>query len=193
MKGRTTCPKCNNIFIVDASTDKEKIEVACPKCNNEFIIKPLKCDSNNLDDCTWEEYGEPRKTILSSIKPKTSKPLIASFLLIAVFVIGVASAAFPDIFFGISLEAVTDSEMIGTIEFDTNISSIIIIIFSLFALIAAVMTYKRKHLDIVIISAILAIFSFGFFFTGSIFSIISLFIILKSREEFDDGKKGKEF
>jgi hypothetical protein len=71
--------------------------------------------------------------------------------------------------------------------------SIIISIFSIFALIAAVMVYKRQHYNIAVMSTILAIFSFGFLFIGSIISIISLLIIIKIKEEFDNGKKGKEF
>lgn len=273
MKGRTTCPKCNHSFIVDTPKDKEKLEVICSNCNNKFTIKPSKCASENIDDCTWEEYGEPRKTILSSIKPKTGKPLIVSFLLFLVFIIGVSSAALPDIFVQVPSDILTNAGLRGTVEIEINADndsfdpsdvqidglknptlsnskyisdvmplgiqkikisysglqtiikevlvtpfiptsiqfdlkednstknepynfigfSIIIIIFSIFALLAAVMIYNRQHYNIAIISAILAIFSFGFLFIGSIISIISLFIILRCKEEFDNGEKGKEF
>lgn len=123
MKGRTTCPKCNHSFIVDTPKDKEKLEVICPKCSNKFTIKPSKCSSENIDDCTWEEYGEPRKTILSSIKPKTGKPLIVSLLLFIVFIIGVSSAAFPGIFVQLPSDALTNAGFRGTVEIEINVDN----------------------------------------------------------------------
>ena len=47
--------------------------------------------------------------------------------------------------------------------------------------------------DVAVVGALLGIFSFGFFLLGSILSIISLFLILSSKEEFENGKKGKSF
>ena len=65
MKGRITCPKCKNEFFLDLP-EKDKHEVVCPKCDNKFSIQ--KCDdSETFEECSWEEHGEPRKTVLSSI------------------------------------------------------------------------------------------------------------------------------
>jgi len=79
------------------------------------------------------------------------------------------------------------------IPFDTIGCSIIIVIFSVFALLAAVMSLKRQHIDVAVVGSILGIFSFGFLMIGSIISVIALIIILKSRDEFENGKKGKVF
>lgn len=276
MKGRTTCPKCKHEFVIDTPDNSTKYEVVCPSCKNKFTIQPTSPDSKSEDDCHWEEHGEPRKTILSSIKPSTDKPTIAAVLLIAVFALGIASAAFPNAFIEAPLDTLSTIGMTGTVElvvidqsnnslgnvtitvdgvsnttnvngaysvsnislgvrtvylslngyktqtreilvvpfiissheitmneedevdkeyipFDTIGCSIILVIFSVFALIAALMSFERQHLDVAVVGSILSIFSFGFFAIGSIISIIALIIILKCRDEFEDGKKGKVF
>lgn len=275
MKGRTTCPKCKHDFSLEVPDDCKKHEVVCPKCKNKFIIQPTIKDGKKGEECYWEEHGEPRKTILSSIKPKTNKPMIAAILLAAVFVIGIATAAFSDTFIDSSAAVLSTTGIKGTVElsiidtsnneslenvaitindqtdytdedgifsiknisiginslelslsgyktqvreilvypivtsvyeikmeagsgednipFDTWGCSIIIIIFSVFALLGSVTSFQRRHLDAAAAGAIVAIFSFGFFLIGSILSIIALAIIMMSREEFEDGKKGKIF
>ena len=274
MKGRTTCPKCKHGFVLDAPDNSEKCEVVCPNCGDKFAIQPTSCDSKSEDECFWEEHGEPRKTILSAIKPRTGKPTIAAVLLISVFAIGITSAAFSDIFIETPLYILSNGGMTGSVDllvldqtnkplgevvitidrtsittdenglfsaenispgikkveisltgygtltheilvvpfitssheiilddgndekyipFDTIGCSIIIVIFSVFALLAAVMSLKRQHLDVTVVGSILGICSFGFLMIGSIISIIALIIILKSRDEFENGKKGKIF
>jgi DNA-directed RNA polymerase subunit RPC12/RpoP len=79
------------------------------------------------------------------------------------------------------------------IPFDTIGCSIVLVIFSVFALLAAVMSLKRQHFDVAVVGSILGIFSFGFLMIGSIISIIALIIILRSRDEFENGQKGKVF
>ena len=69
----------------------------------------------------------------------------------------------------------------------------IILIFSIFALIGAIACIQRKHFDVAVVGCFLSIFSFGFFMIGSVLAIIALIFIYKSKEEFDDGKKGKFF
>jgi len=71
--------------------------------------------------------------------------------------------------------------------------SVIIGIFSLFALLGGIIIWKKQNFDIAIACSVLGIFSFGFFFVGPILSIIALLIILRSVEEFEHGKKGKTF
>ena len=66
-------------------------------------------------------------------------------------------------------------------------------IFSIFALMGAITCFKRQHLDVASVGSLIGIFSFGFFFIGSILSIIAFVLIMKSREEFENGKKGKIF
>ena len=274
MKGRTTCPKCKHKFVLDAPDDSEKYKVACPNCGVKFTIHPKSCDLKSGDECFWEEHGEPRKTILSSIKPRTGKPTIAAILLISVFAIGITSAAFSDIFIETPLDVLSNVGMTGSVDlliidqsnnslgkvnitidgkstntdengvysaedislgikkvevsiteyktitseilvvpfitssneiiiedgyveeyipFDTIGCSIILVIFSVFALLAAIMSLKRQHFDIAVVGSILGIFCFGFLMIGSIISIIALIIILKSRDEFENGKKGKVF
>jgi hypothetical protein len=78
-------------------------------------------------------------------------------------------------------------------KFDTVGCFIILLIFSVIGLLSSVMCLKRHHLDVAIVGSILAIFSFGFFFIGSLLSIIAVVIIFKSRDEFENGKKGKVF
>ena len=187
MKGRIICPKCKSEFILDFVEDKKIHDVICPKCNNKFSVE-AKCGFKELD---WEEYGEPRKTVLSCIKPRSNKPLIAVVLLFCVFLIGISTAIFYYIFIKTTFYTISFMDF-----FKDNINvgySIIIVIFSIFALIAIFACIKRKYFGLAMIGSFIAIFSFGFFFIGSILSIIALVIIYLSRDEFEDEKKGKIF
>jgi len=78
-------------------------------------------------------------------------------------------------------------------NFDEMSCTIILLIFSVFALLGAIACLKRKHFDIAVAGCIISIFTFGFFLVGSILSIIAFVIVMKSKEEFEDGKKGKIF
>ena len=78
-------------------------------------------------------------------------------------------------------------------EFDSLACSMILIIFLVFTVLAALASLKRKHLDIALFGSFISIFTIGFFFIGSIISIIAFVIIYKSMEEFENGKKGKIF
>ena len=275
LKGRTTCPKCKKDFILDLPGDNKKHEVVCPKCKHKYFVVP-KCEKKYLDmECSWEEHGEPRKTVLSSIKPKTNKPIIAAILLICVFSIGIATTVFSETFIQTSLDVASGLGLNGTVEiyitnqsnvslddvtvtldnmiiehkdqgfyyktnvelgfqiiklrkqdyknqdieilvapffnsdlkiqmeegigsledkkFDTIGCSIILAIFSAFALFAMIACIKRQHVDVALAGSFFGIFSFGFFLIGSILSIIAVIIIYKSRDEFRDGSKGKIF
>ena len=274
MKGKTVCPNCKENFVIDLPQDDKKHEITCPNCKNKFSVK-TNCDEKTEKECSWEEYGEPRKTILSSIKPKTKKPFIAIVLLIIIFSIGVTTAVFSETFIessldtasvigftgevrlyvtdenNDSLEQVTillDGELIdyqsngtyhkngvepgvqtiqlssnnfktqtiellvtpfittessikmkegtGTeeiVRFDNTCCSIILMIFSVFALISMIACMKRQYFDLAVVGSFLAIFSFGFFFVGSILSIITFVLIILSRDEFENGNKGKIF
>ena len=274
MKARTKCPRCNKEFVLEAPEGSTEHEAICPFCSHRFVIRP-SCDPNiNPDDCYWEEHGEPRKTILSSCKQKTRTPTVAGILLICVFVLGISSAIFPEVFLDAPLTLLADNGFSGSVDiiivdqnnttlsnvniivedaknvsfnenkyhicnvsvgitnielnldnyttytkeilvlpfitstynitmtigegiysevFDTVGCFIILLIFSIIALLASIMCLKRHHLDVAIVGGILGIFSFGFLFIGSLLSIIAVIIIFKSRDEFENGKKGKVF
>ncbi len=281
MRGRIQCPQCGNEFIAQAPKDAECASVHCPACDYSFTVKTTndmmtKTDQDSAE-CSWEEHGEPRKTILSSMKPRTDKPMLAAILLIAVVIIGISSAVFPQAFVetpigllslaGVKedvhlliqdptdqpLENVTISlsdsltsstnetgkttlsnlalgtqtlllsknnstasitvsvapfdSSIHTIRFNTATSSatitnpqddltwisILLILFSLIALLSAISSIRRRHSDVALMGSILGIFTIGFFLIGSFLSVIAFILIFKSKEEFDDGKKGKSF
>lgn len=273
MKGRTTCPKCKQTIILDIPADEKQHEVLCPKCGNKFAIVAKCKDSTSKDECSWEEHGEPRKTILSKVKPKTKRPMIAAILLICVFVIGITTAIFSEEFVDTSLDLASQAGLTGTVEITvTDISNnsiknvkttlggvskntnnngiavfedvelgvqtieiskdnhktqeheilvvpiadikhnmiieegtgqsedisydftgctLILAILSFFALFSAVACLRRQHLDIALMGSFIAIFSLGFFLIGFILSIIAFVFIMMSRDEFEDGKKGK--
>jgi hypothetical protein len=80
-----------------------------------------------------------------------------------------------------------------TIDFNSSSCTLIILIFSIFALLGAIVCLKRQNFDVAIVGSVIGIFSFGFLFIGSILSLIAFVIIYKSKDEFEDGKKGKTF
>lgn len=275
MKGRTICPNCKHEFEVDVPDDKDKYEAVCPKCDKKFSIQPKCSDSKSNDECSWEEHGEPRKTVLSKIKPRTQKPIIAAILLVCVFSLGITTAVFSEAFvisttdlasgiglkgnveiyvidqnnnsiedinviirnftaktdeYGVfsvpnfdlgihslqlsgdgyktqSLEILvtplfhTESRvkmeegdgLLDTIEFDSTSCTLILAIFSVFALLGTITCLKRHHIDVAYAGSLIGILSFGFFFIGSIISIIAFVLIMRSKDEFENGKKGKIF
>ncbi len=274
MKGKVTCPSCKHTFLIELPKGEEKQIVSCPKCDQNFNIKFKKADSD-IEICTWEEHGEPRKTVLSSIKPKSKQPIIAAILLVCVFSIGITTSAFSEVFIETTLDVASVAGGTGEVDFkiinsfnetignvtvkingeivdqndkgiyikkkvelgiqsveisktgfetkktevlvipfivtDTTFTldnnsgnveetefnsfgcSLILAIFSVFAIFSVITCIKREHFDVAIAGSILAIFSFGFFFIGSILSIIAFVFIYKSRDEFKNGDKGKIF
>lgn len=275
MKGRTICPKCNHEFVFDLQDDEKKHDIICPQCSKKFTIKLKPSKTGMEKECSWEEHGEPRKTVLSKIKPRTKMPMIASILLVCIFIIGTTTAFFSETFItstsdigsqiglsgsiellvtdlennslenaSIKINSLTrftnnkgklslDDVELGIIsleislpeykdktyeilvtpfittkstvkleegsgeteknELDTVGCSFVLIIFTVFALVALVACIKRQHFDVAIAGSLLSIFSFGFFFVCSILGIITFVLILKSQEEFKNGKKGKIF
>ena len=274
MKGRTICPKCKHEFILELKEDGKEHSVVCPNCKKDFSIKAECKDTDSNLECSWEEHGEPRKTILSKIKPKSNKPTVAAIILICVFVIGLNTALFSDLFIESSLDIASGVGLTGTariivtdlenktieeadikidsisgktdvngvffikeldlglkileiyydnisykrevlitpfinyedtiklnlgkvseelIKFNGSGCTLILLIFSIFAILGTIACIKRQHFDVAVVTSFMGIFSFGFFFIGSILSIIAFIIILKSKDEFEDGKKGKMF
>jgi hypothetical protein len=256
---------------LDVSDNEKKQEAVCPSCNNKFTVQTTDSPAES-EEGSWEEHGEPRKTILSSAKTKTNKPKIAAVILICVFVVGLSTAVFSEIFIESSTYVLSSLGMKGTVEihladesnksienitvkiedvkktgngsyvannvevgikklkiyapgyvnltqeilvtpffrsyhdikmekgtgsetnlFDTVAFSMVFVIFSVFALFAAIASFKRVHFDAAAICSIISILSIGFFMIGSLLAVIAFIIIYKSKEEFDNGKKGKTF
>jgi DNA-directed RNA polymerase subunit RPC12/RpoP len=171
----------------------EKLEVECPKCGHSFKVKPVSEDKP-VEEYGWEEHGEPRKTILSSFKKKTNRPIIASFLLLTISVLGIFTAVVfisDDVTFFPQLDVFIS--YLTTLCFDNKVFlSIIIVIFSGFALAGFVTAFKRRHFLFTAVCAFIGIFSIGFFI-GLILSIVALGLIITCRDEFEDGTKGKVF
>ena len=275
MKGRLICPKCKQEFVLDVKKDSKNVEAVCPQCNNKCIceIKSFKPESNG--DLSWVEHGEPRKTILSSIRPKTKTLMIASILLFCAFGLGITTAFFSETFIESSMDLASKVGFSGTIKvivtdqlnnsvanitikinningttndkgilfienvrpglqkleisgegyktqtceilvipilvseskikmevgegqgkdvtFDFTGCTFIILIFSIFSLLASISCLKHEHYDIALIGSLIGIFSFGFFFVGSIISIIAFVLIVRNKEEFRNETKGKIF
>ena len=192
MKGKTTCPKCKHEFVMDMPDTSKKLEITCPNCTHSFIIKRT-CKEGTEDECWWEEHGEPRKTILSSIKKKTNKPIIASFLLLTTGILGVVTAVIYNSINGQSisgLEFITNN--LPLLSFNKLVLSIFIVIFSIFALIGSITVFNRRYYVFTALCAFIGIFSIGLF-VGFILSIVALELIIVSKDEFENGTKGKEF
>ncbi|HDQ15735.1 MAG TPA: hypothetical protein ENN45_01600 [Bacteroidetes bacterium] len=114
MKGKATCPECKHNFVLTLPDDKKKHEVQCPKCKSKFSIKAKD------EDFSWVEHGEPRKTILSKLKPKTNKPLIAAIILMCVFGLGITTAVFSEAFIESSLDVASVFGLKGNVEINVN-------------------------------------------------------------------------
>ena len=178
---------------MDVPDTSKTCEISCPKCNHKFAIRPDSAKpSRATEEYGWEEHGEPRKTILSSLKPRTTKPMIASFLLLASGILGIFTAVFVYssdylVIPYINLDLTFLIDMLSNI-----VLSIVIVVFSVFALVGFAAAFKRRYLDAAAIGAFLGIFSIGFFI-GMILSLVALALIVVSREEFKHGTKGKVF
>jgi DNA-directed RNA polymerase subunit RPC12/RpoP len=185
MKVRTTCPKCQESILKEVPEDSKEVKIECPKCGHLFIAKPPP-----IEEYGWEEHGEPRKTILSSFKKKTSRPTIASFLLLTVSILGIFTVAallsdnlafFPQL-----------GDFISYLTRLCPFLTILLLVFSVFALAGFVTAFKRRYFIFTAVCAFIGIFSIGFF-VGFILSIVALLLIIMCRDEFEDGTKGKVF
>ncbi|MCJ2533649.1 MAG: tetraspanin family protein [Candidatus Thermoplasmatota archaeon] len=190
MKGKTTCPQCNHEFVMDVPEDSETHTIKCPQCNHLFVIKRT-CQEEPDDECGWEEYGEPRKTILSSMKKKTNKPIIASFLLLATGILGIFTAV---------ILASSNGPIIPQLEFVASyfsnngniVFSAVLVIFSAFAFAGSITAFKRRYFIFTAICAVVGIFSVGLFI-GFVLSIVALALLIIYRDEFENAAKGKVF
>jgi hypothetical protein len=69
----------------------------------------------------------------------------------------------------------------------------ILIILSVVCLIGMFSSWRRNHSDLALFGSFIGIFTIGFYFIGTVLSILAFYLIYHSRDEFDDGKKGKSF
>lgn len=192
MKGKTTCPKCKHEFVMDVPENTDKHVIDCPNCSHNFTIIRT-ANTTIYNENVWEEYGEPRKTILSSIKRKTNKPFIASFLLLTTGILGIFTAVIYSSSENINMppiEAIISS--ISWLPFGNTALSILLVIFSFFAIIGSITVYKRRYFIFTALCAFIGIFSIGMII-GLVLSIIALELIIVSRDEFENGTKGKVF
>ena len=182
MKGRTVCPQCNTEFVVDVPENTEKHTITCEHCGTEFSIR---CNKTECVPGDWEEHGEPRKTVLSALKPKTKKPIVASFLLLTVAVLG--------IFNGV-LEVYNQLTYLPFIyEVITNLQfGILILVCGCCALAGFVASFKRRFYTVAAVSAFISIFSMGFLI-GLALGVAAFVLIVLSRDEFENATKGKVF
>jgi hypothetical protein len=190
MKGKTTCPQCKHKFVMDVPDDSDTHTIKCPQCNHLFAIKRT-CHEKPDDECGWEEYGEPRKTILSSIRKKTSKPIITSFLLLASGVLGI----FYAVILALSDGSVVSHFGVITSYFstvDNAVLSIPLIISSAFVFVGSVNAFKRRYFIFTAVCAVVGIFSVVFFI-GFVLSIVALTLLIISRDEYENAAKGKLF
>ncbi len=192
MKGKTICPKCSVEFVADIPEGKDTHIVTCPKCKQTFTIKRI-CKDEEKKDCGWEEHGEPRKTILSSLKHNSNKPMFASFFLLAVGILGL----FTSVVYW-SSEHILFPELEGLISnlpgpvTNNVLVAVFLLVFSCFAFIGALTSFQRRFFCISLLCAVLGVFSIGLF-VGIILSLIALGLIISARDEFENGTQGKVF
>jgi DNA-directed RNA polymerase subunit RPC12/RpoP len=192
MKGKTTCPQCKHEFVMDVPEDREIHSITCPQCNHTFTVKRMFKEGER-EECGWEEHGEPRKTILSSIKRKTNRPIIASFLLLTAGVLGVFTAVMFSSTNGPLLEELDFVNMyLSGLNIDKLVVSVGIAVFSAFAIIGSLSAFRRRYFLLTLLCAILSIFALGLF-VGLVLSIVALVFIILSRDEFENATKGKVF
>jgi len=193
MKGKTRCPQCNYEFVMDIPDNSEMHKIVCPKCSNSFVIKKSCKEEKENEECGWEEHGEPRKTILSSLKKRTNKPIIASFLLLAVGILGIFTAV---IYGSMELTLIPELQFVidqlSTLNIDHITLSFAMGFFSICAFLGSITAFLRKYLSFTIICAFLSIFSIGLFI-GIALSSASFILILCARDEFENATKGKVF
>ncbi len=81
------------------------------------------------------------------------------------------------------------------IDKSTNLAwcSSIVLLLSVVCLFGFIAAWKRQYFDVALVGGIIGLGIFGFYFVGTILSVIALLLLIKSKEEFKDEKKGKNF
>ncbi|HEX17205.1 MAG TPA: hypothetical protein ENG60_02160 [Thermoplasmatales archaeon] len=183
MKGKVTCPKCSFVFVVEGEREEDKT-VKCPKCGYEFIARVGK-----VKDVRWIEYGGTRKAILPIPGKGTKRPFVAGILLFLVFLINMAT---------ILLYYLSPGNLIWTpydivLEGKEIFLTMILILLSILLLAGSYCSIRKISISLPIVGCVSGVLSFGFLVIGPFLSLVSLALILLSREEFEKGSQGKEF
>ena len=184
MKGKVTCPRCSFVFIVEGEAGKDK-NVKCPKCGHEFIVKIGKAKNK---DVRWIEYGGARKAILPIPEDLSNHPLVAGVLLATASICGIVTACihymYPNSKVVIPYDVLFGNELY---------TSLLILIFSVLSIAGAYSSIKKKSVPVALLGCIFGILSFGFLVIGPVLSIISLILLIISKDDFDKSLHGKEF
>ena len=193
METRVICPQCSQELFFKEASETELYEVTCPTCHYKFVVRPSDIRPCSEPQCGWEEHGEPRKTILSSMKKFTNKPRIAAFLLAVIGALGICTAillysSVADVLPGVTIVL----SFLSSIHSDTFVLFLILLIFSFFALVGAVTAFKRRFFLFTLLCVILGMCSIGLYI-GPILAIIVLWLLVTSRDEFEDASQGKVF
>lgn len=94
-----------------------------------------------------------------------------------------------------TITVINHSDNLRIIDKSTNLvwCSGIVLLLSFVCMFGFIAAWKRQYFDVAIVGSIIGIGIIGFYFIGTILSVIVLVLLLKSKEEFEDGKKGKNF
>jgi len=185
MKGKVTCPKCSFVFIVESEEEKDK-SVECPKCGHKFIARIGKTKNK---DVRWIEYGGTRKAILPIPENLSNRPFVAGILLALVSILGVATVAmfyiYPDV------EVLTPYSLV--LGGNETYLTIIILVFSILSAAGSYNSIRKKSLTIALAGSVFGVLSFGFLIIGPILSLVSLILLIMSKDDFEKSLHGKEF
>jgi MFS family permease len=152
------------------------------------------------DKYTYQsDFGGDKVGYQQPVKKHTMST-VAGILLIVAGAIGIicgifyaSLASMMGSFFPDMMGAIPDYNTTGTMEFETFfdwylsifiICGIVMIIFSIFALLGGILSLKRKMWGIAITCSVLGLFSYGFL-VSSILSLVALILIAISKEEFE--------
>lgn len=191
MQVKSTCPNCHREVVTEFDKPTQQAMISCPHCEHSYTIHGTACPPAEV--CTWEELGEPRKTVLSSIRPRTHRLLAASLLLVVLGILGLVTAGVvytgqEDFLPGINLVI----HYLSAFPFEKIVFAGVFVIFSVFAFTGAYSAYMRRNFVFTVLCTVLAMFSIGLY-VGLALGIISLWLIYTSRDEFEHGAKGKVF
>jgi len=194
MKIQVTCPQCTTLITFEEKDHLSEIhQINCPKCYLNFTVQPSDLVPCPSPECGWEEYGTPRKTILTSTKKMSNKPKIAGFLLLIMGIFGLLTALLSELTIGGLLPGVNNIlSFLSMTHIDKNIFSLLLAVCSLFALGGAITAFKRRHFFFTVLCVIIGMFSIGLY-VGLVLAVIALWLIFSSRDEFEDETKGKVF
>lgn len=127
--------------------------------------------------------GPPVGPYAPPARPETVKPLVGGILLIIVaieaFVYGGILATGASM-----LGSMSDIPGMGGLSTILLVCGIIFIVLGILVVLGGISAITRKSWPLALIGSIIGIFTIGFYFTGSLLSIIALILIAISKDEF---------